>query len=396
MPDTTAPVITLNGDAEITLTLGSAYTELGAVADDGSTVNITGSVDVNTLGDYVLTYNATDAAGNVATPVTRTIHIVPVPDTTAPVITLNGDAEITLTLGSAYTELGAVADDGSTVNITGSVDVNTLGDYVLTYNATDAAGNVATPVTRTIHIVPVPDTTAPVITLNGDAEITLTLGSAYTELGAVADDGSTVNITGSVDVNTLGDYVLTYNATDAAGNVATPVTRTIHIVPVPDTTAPVITLNGDAEITLTLGSAYTELGAVADDGSTVNITGSVDANTLGDYVLTYNATDAAGNVATPVTRTIHVSLAPAHLATITIDPLTVALTVGGTSQLTATTLDQYGQPFVATVIWASDNAAATVSDTGLVTAVSVGSANITASSGEITSAAPSVITVTLM
>ena len=45
---------------------------------------------------------------------------------------------------------------------------------------------------------------------------------------------------------TPGSYVLSFNYTDAAGNAAQTVTRTVHVV---DSTAPVISLLGDANIT---------------------------------------------------------------------------------------------------------------------------------------------------
>jgi YD repeat-containing protein len=69
-PDITKPVITLNGDNPITLTQGTTYTEAGATAlddrDGTLPVTISGSVDINTLGSYTITYTATDNAGNKA------------------------------------------------------------------------------------------------------------------------------------------------------------------------------------------------------------------------------------------------------------------------------------------------------------------------------------------
>ena len=47
---------------------------------------------------------------------------------------------------------------------------------------------------------------------------TVELGSTYTDAGATADGGETVTTSGSVDVNTVGTYTITYSATDAAGN----------------------------------------------------------------------------------------------------------------------------------------------------------------------------------
>ena len=76
----------------------------------------------------------------------------------------------------------------------------------------------------------------------------------------------------SVDVNTVGTYTVTYNVSDAAGNAATQVTRTVNITP--DVTIPVITLLGEAEVSLELGSTYTDAGATAVD----NIDGDITAN----------------------------------------------------------------------------------------------------------------------
>ena len=49
---------------------------------------------------------------------------------------------------------------------------------------------------------------------------------------------------------------MTYNVTDSSGNAASEVTRTVSVT---DTTAPVITLVGDAEVTVEVGSTYTDL-----------------------------------------------------------------------------------------------------------------------------------------
>ena len=56
-----------------------------------------------------------------------------------------------------------------------------------------------------------------------------------------------------------------------AGNAATEVTRTVSVT---DTTAPVITLVGDAQITVEVGSTYTDLGATASD----NYDGDISAD----------------------------------------------------------------------------------------------------------------------
>ena len=78
--------------------------------------------------------------------------------------------------------------------------------------------------TRTVNAILAPDATPPIITLNGDANITLIEGDVYEELGATATDdvdGSvSVSISGSVDTSIVGTYTITYSATDVAGNGA--------------------------------------------------------------------------------------------------------------------------------------------------------------------------------
>ena len=109
--------------------------------------------------------------------------MVNVTDTTAPVITLVGDTQITVEVGSTYTDFGATASDNYDGDITAdivtvnNVNVNTAGQYVVTYNVTDSSGNEATEVTRVVNVT---DTTAPVITLVGDTQITVEVGTTQT------------------------------------------------------------------------------------------------------------------------------------------------------------------------------------------------------------------------
>lgn len=80
--DTSIPIITLNGNETVILNLNSTYDELGAVAVDDYDGDITSNIvyggdTVNTqqLGTYQITYNVTDASGNAADEVIRTITV---------------------------------------------------------------------------------------------------------------------------------------------------------------------------------------------------------------------------------------------------------------------------------------------------------------------------------
>ena len=294
--DTTAPVVTVTGDTSVTVELGSTYSDAGATATDLSgdvTVVSSGTVDTDTLGEYVITYTSTDASGNTGT-ATRTVTVV---DTTAPVISVTSGTD-TVELGATWTDAGATATDLSgdvTVVSSGTVDTDTLGEYVITYTSTDASGNTGT-ATRTVTVV---DTTAPVITVIGDNPATVELNSTYTDEGATADSGETVISTSDVNTAIVGTYTVTYSATDASGNTGT-ATRTVTVV---DTTAPVITVIGDNPATVELNSTYTDEGATADSGETVISTSDVNTAIVGTYTVTYSATDASGNTGT-ATRTV--------------------------------------------------------------------------------------------
>ncbi|MDA3840341.1 MAG: DUF5011 domain-containing protein [Patescibacteria group bacterium] len=95
-------------------------------------------------------------------------------------------------------------------------------------------------------VVEVPDTTAPVITLIGSSAIELTVGDDYDDAGATAlddiDGDITTNIVtiNTVDTNTADTYIILYNVSDAASNLATEVARTVVVeeAPIVDTTDP--------------------------------------------------------------------------------------------------------------------------------------------------------------
>jgi hypothetical protein len=153
-------------------------------------------------------------------------------------------------------------------------------------------------------VVNVQDDVLPAITLLGDDPQEFLVGLAYAELGATASDNVDGDLTSAividasgVDSNTPGDYMVSYDVIDAAGNTAT-VNRTVTVLA--DTTPPVITLLGDDPQVIAQNGAYTELGATATDDVdgdlSLNIvidSSAVDTATAGNYMVTYDVSDAA-------------------------------------------------------------------------------------------------------
>ena len=159
--DITPPVITLLGEDPVAVEVGGTYTDAGATAADNLDGDITSSivtisnVDSAIVGSYTVSYNVSDANGNAAVEVTRTVTVV---DTTIPLITLLGDDLVTLEVGDTYTDAGATATDNYDGDITSSIvtvsTVNTaiVGSYTVSYNVSDASGNAALEVTRIVNV----------------------------------------------------------------------------------------------------------------------------------------------------------------------------------------------------------------------------------------------------
>ncbi|MCF6218014.1 MAG: DUF5011 domain-containing protein, partial [Gammaproteobacteria bacterium] len=248
-------------------------------------------------------------------------------DTTVPEITLAGENPLDLSVGDTYVDPGATASDNVDGNVTAHivvagdvVDTAAVGAYIVTYDVSDAAGNSATPLTRTINVR---DQDAPEIILLGDDPLNLPVGDTYVDPGSFALDNVDGNITAhivvagdAVDTAAVGTYTVTYDVSDAAGNSATQLTRTVNVS---DMDAPEIILLGDNPLNLSVGDAYVDPGFFALDNVDGNITAhivvagdAVDTAAVGTYVVTYDVSDAAGNFATQLTRTVNVSDPPPH------------------------------------------------------------------------------------
>jgi hypothetical protein len=322
--DTTAPTITTSivssvNDGDTALgSMSSNETVTWSITGSGVSISSSGAVTLGSVANagsatsHSFTVTATDGSGNATTTGTLSVLVV---DTTAPVISLVGNAVVSLELGTAYSDAGATATDNKDGTVTSSittvsdVDVNTVGTYTVTYNVADVAGNTATQVTRTINIGG--DTTIPVISLVGSASVDVERGNAYSDLGATATDNidgtitSSIVTVSSVDITTPGTYTVTYDVSDAAGNAASQVTR---VITVEDTTPPGLTV---ANLNLNVADGATALGNVSADesvtwsvtgsGISISSSGSVTVDSPADYLVrtSYSfeitATDAYGN-----------------------------------------------------------------------------------------------------
>ena len=195
---------------------------------------------VTALGANTISVVAFDGASGTAF-ASRNFTLGTSGDTQPPVITVLGANPASVMQGSVYADAGSSAldnEDGDlTTAITVTSDVNTAaeGTYSVIYSVADLSGNSAS-ASRVVNVVRTADNMPPMITLVGPALVNVHLGSAYADPGATAADNVDGNITGRivavnpVDTNTLGTYIVTYDANDVAGNAAEQAARTVNVV----------------------------------------------------------------------------------------------------------------------------------------------------------------------
>lgn len=289
--DTQPPTIQVLGNNPARVELGNTYSDLGAAVTDnvnnnlGYDVSGVSDVDTDAVGEYIVTYTATDQAGNTSQ-ATRTVIVF---DPNAP----------------QETDDSATSTPSQGQDTTQSTSTSTTTDDQTNQSTTTPEQEPA-------------DTTAPTIELNGSATVEVEQGNTYTDAGATATDDTDGDITDQitadnpVDTSALGEYTVRYTVSDAAGNTAE-ATRTVTVVEPADTEAPIIELNGSASVEVEEGDAYTDAGATASDNVDGDITDQitvdnpVDTSTPGEYTVRYNVSDATGNAADEVVRTVTVT-----------------------------------------------------------------------------------------
>ena len=225
---------------------------------------------------------------------------------------------------------------------------------------TDKAGNTSTVYYEVKRI----DKVAPVITLPTDNTFEVGVDVySYPEAGSVYDafdkeisfkevniewfkanaDGSKGEKVANFEWDTtlanreLGKYYIEYWVSDKAGNIA----RAHRILTLQDTTAPTVTLNGEAEMKVSQGAEFIDPGVTVKDniegeieqstivyysetgkdGTWTNASeNKVDTSKLGYYAIWYVATDKQGNSSDSVRRIVHVADTTIPTATVTYDP----------------------------------------------------------------------------
>ncbi len=279
--DTTAPTATfgtidvgvIGTQQSVGLTFDEAVTSLEAGDFSGSTDvtvdSVTGSGDTwsitytPTAASFTLRLTANSVMDTAATPNTGPETAASVTGTATPAIapTVDWGTIAAGVVGTAQTHditfseavTGLAADDfsastgvtGTSVSGSGSTYTITFTPSETSFTLTLAADSVedtaSTPNAGPASAVSVTgtavDDTAPEITLLGANPLEVHQGTTFTDPGATANDnvdgGLSADIVvggDTVDTDTLGDYTITYDVSDDAGNAAETVTRIVRVV----------------------------------------------------------------------------------------------------------------------------------------------------------------------
>ena len=218
------PAITLNGGTTIALEVGvDVYTELGATAADDLfgdladpdlwTISGGDAVDTDTVGTYLVTYDVSNPNGLPATQVTRTVNV-----SERPVITLHGPEEVTIIAGTRYwlRDLDAFGNNNIPPNCDTNPDATPVegkGCFYDDFFEHETHG------------------WSDVTVMDGeDGEITLDVVVDDRAVWTTHPTPENPNLDLYEYTGWVGEYEVSYNATDSAGLAAVEVVRTIHVV----------------------------------------------------------------------------------------------------------------------------------------------------------------------
>ncbi len=150
------PLLTLNGDAQMQVEVGTNFQDPGASAryrftDYSDQIVSESNLDMTQLGEYQIRYTFTDYDKSI----TRKISVV---DSVAPSIRLQGGDCLRIFLNEEFVDPGASANDNYDGDLSDQIrvddralDINQLGSYEILYTVNDTSGNTTT-LKRTVEV----------------------------------------------------------------------------------------------------------------------------------------------------------------------------------------------------------------------------------------------------
>ena len=338
LKDVTDPTISIPADKDENVSALDCsftipdYTGLVTTFDACGVITVTQSPAISTVifghnTTQVITLTADDGFGHTAS----SSFTVTLKDITSPTITSVLDFNENLSALSCdfaipnYTGLVSTSDACGTVTVSQSPTVGTVisghnTTQLVTLTADDGNGNT----NDTTFTITLKDVTNPTISSVADFDVAINLGDCdfslpdYTGLVTTTDACGTVTVTQSPSIGTVlsnhnTTQLITLTADDGNGFTA----NTSFTITLKDTTAPIITTNGDFIVDNDPGQcgAAVTVSATATDNCTSPITPTgvrSDALALnaqypiGTTTITWTAVDGSGNTET-TTQTVTVN-----------------------------------------------------------------------------------------
>jgi len=304
-PTVVAPAdIDLTADSNCQATVSDLGSPISS--DNCNVVSVTNNAPaVFPLGVTVVTWTATDGSGNTATD-TQDITVVDEIDPT--IVGLPADISVSNDLGNCdavVTWTAPTADDnctGATIAQTAGAASGSafpVGVSTIEYTATDGSGNQVTG----SFTITVTDNENPTIVAAADTVIEANnfcvALNIVLDAPTVNDNCSVASVVNNAPViYPLGNTIVTWTVTDAAGNTAT-ATQNVTVV---DSTAPTITapLPVTAYVNDSCQISGVDLGTPTyfDNCAVDTVYNNAPSfYTTGNYIITWVAEDASGNVA---------------------------------------------------------------------------------------------------
>ena len=220
---TTVPRLELNGAQNLTISYRETYEEPGVILKNASAKYLNKlKIDDNIeqkLGTYHVDYTLKLGARTLKR--RRTVKII---DDISPIIKLDGDQIMEISINKEYIEPGYKAIDEydgditEKVEVIGKVDTTSYGEYIIKYKVKDNNNN-QTEINRIVKVI---DEEKPKIICESDY-------SAFPQntesvIGCKAMDNfdgditEKIQITGNYDIKTPGTYNIQYTVEDETGN----------------------------------------------------------------------------------------------------------------------------------------------------------------------------------
>jgi uncharacterized protein YjdB len=341
-------VICINSTTVLSPTTGGTWSSSNSVI-----ASVSSSGVVRGISPGSATFIFTKAGGCASLPTSAvTVSAAPTVNITgANSICINGTTKLSPTTGgtwsSSNTRIASVSNDGIVTGLS-------VGSATFTF--TKIGGCMSLP-TRAVIIssCPVGNITGPsVICVNGTTTLSPTTGGTWTSSNKAV---ATVTNLGVVKGISAGSATFTYTKTGTCSSLATPAV-TVNSIPVVSVTgSSSICINGTTKLSPTTdgtwSSSNTRIATVSNDGTVTGLS-------VGSATFTFTKTGGCTSLAT---RAVTVNSCPVGSIT---GPS--AICIDGTTTLSPTTGG----------IWTSSNkAVATVTNSGVVKGISVGSATFT-------------------